>query len=504
MPLMDNLCRSYDEVPYPDLPKSYTHVARMAAIAYVHGLSPPSPAKCRVLELGCADGGNLLPMAWRFPQSWFVGIDFSSVQIEIGRKRISDLSLANLKLQRANIIDLRTGDLGRFDYIIVHGVYSWVSAEVQKKILAICRDHLSETGIAYISYNTYPGWCGKQAIREILRYHTRQIEDTQQKVEAAMALVATLPDSKELPGDPGALLVERLQKDLKKMDDPKPYLVHEYLIDGNEPQYFGEFLRRAEGFALRYVDDAFPGSATLERLPPKAQEWVGKTFRDYAEQQQYIDFFCNISFRRSLLCRGDMQPDNDVGFQRLRPLYATATYKRAKPEKDQSYFITHAGRRIYTEHAGLRRILNHLVDAHPASLCVSQLRMLLGSQVTDTEAGAMFDNLLRSAALEFVTHPQDCTRDIEERPYASRLVRFQCEDGLVTNAAHRPVRLENLFEKHLLGLLDGTRTLAELIVLMRKRLRPDQPADDDQWEALVHEHLTRLAQLGLLKDREKR
>ncbi|MGB5985181.1 MAG: class I SAM-dependent methyltransferase, partial [Desulfobacterales bacterium] len=490
---MEDLRRSYDKLPYPDLPKPYAHISRTAAVARLHGLQPPSPAACRVLELGCADGGNLLPMACQFPHSQFMGVDFSPVQIAIGRKRVEELSLPNLSLTEANILNLRERDFARFDYIIVHGVYSWVPAAVQKEIMAICRDFLSEDGLAYISYNTQPGWRGKQALREILRFHTRHIEDIKEKAEAAIALVAAMPDTRESPGDPGAIWVQRLQNELRHMDDPRAYLVHEYLIDGNKPLYFREFLQRAESHELRYVDDAFPGSTSLERLSPKGRAWLATNIVDYADQQQYIDFFCNVAFRRSLLCRCEKQPDRTVCFDRLEPLYATATCRRSESKEEQGCFVTHAGRRFHTDHEGLNRILACLIDASPASVSIHQLRTLLGQNVTDPEAGQVFDDLLRGAALEVTVNPRECIRDPGPRPYASRLVRYQSAGGMVTSAAHRPVRLENPFERYLLGLLDGTRTVAEIIPKMRKKLRPSSPIEDDRWNQLVEEHLIRLS-----------
>lgn len=503
MPDIGDLRRSYDEVPYPDLPKPYTHISRLAAIGRLHGLTPPNPDNCNVLELGCADGGNILTMASQFPESRFIGVDFAAVQIETGRKKISELEQTNLSLQRANIIDFRPDDHRCFDYIIVHGVYSWVSSIVQEKILSICRNHLSGNGLAYISYNTYPGWRGKQALREMLRYHTRHIDETQKKVEAALALVATLPTPQEIPGDPGALLAQQLQNDLKQMEDPSAYLVHEYLIDRNEPLYFSEFLRRIEGFTLKYVDDAFPGCTALERLLPNAQSWMAKTYTDYAEQQQYIDFLCNISFRRSLLCQATAHPNNKVNFNRFRSLYVTATCKHAESDGDKLCFVTDSGRRLHTEHSELGMILKRIVNARPASLAVENLRKDIGRSVTDKEIAVMLDTLLRNSASEFTTHPHDCNPNIGERPYAPRLVRFQCSSGLVTSGAHRPVRLENVFERQLLGMLDGTRRLPELISSMQKKLRCGNPIDDTEWEVLVLKHLARLAQLGLLKDRDR-
>ena len=499
-PSIEDLRQSYNDIPYPDLPKPFTHITRLAAIGRWHGLKPICPCACSVLELGCADGGNLLPMAHRFPESRFVGIDLSPVQIDLGRKRVSDLSLANLDLQTANILDLQPKDLDDYDYIIVHGVYSWVAPDVQQKILALCRDHLSESGLAYISYNTYPGWHGKQALRAMLRYHTRNIDDTQKKVEAVLTLLGALPTPKDNPGDPGTLLFQSLRDKLKHMDDPRAYLVHEYLIDDNEPVTFSTFLSRIQENDLAYVDDAFPGSTSAERLPPSAQAWLEKTVTDEYERQQTIDYFCNVAFRRSLLCRASQQPDNKVSFRRLQTLYVSATCTRTDSEEKQHSFVTKAGRRFNVEHPGLAFMLDRLVDAGPGSVVISKIRQWLGDQVTDAGAADILASLVRSAAVEMTTHPFPCTTRVNARPFASPLVRYQCQAGLVTNAVHQPVRLERAFERQLLALLDGSRDVPELIALLRKRLRPDPPLNNTQWQEQINTHLARLAELGLLSD----
>jgi len=126
---------------------------------------PPDIRKCRVLELACADGSNLIPMACALPESVFLGIDLSQRQVKAGQQTIAALGLTNIELRP---LDIREVDesFGTFDYIIAHGIYSWVPADVQDRILEICRERLSENGVAYISYNTNPGWRMRGMMRE--------------------------------------------------------------------------------------------------------------------------------------------------------------------------------------------------------------------------------------------------------------------------------------------------------------------------------------------------
>ncbi|MEL6108772.1 MAG: class I SAM-dependent methyltransferase, partial [Planctomycetota bacterium] len=153
----DSVATSYDRVPYASWPYANSHPNRLSTIARLMGIEPPRLDQMRVLELGCASGGNLIPMAEMFPSATFVGIDASSRQIEQGVERIETLGLENIELRTADLETVESPPTP-FDFIITHGVYSWVPPSVQKAILRISHDWLSPNGVAYISYNTNPGW----------------------------------------------------------------------------------------------------------------------------------------------------------------------------------------------------------------------------------------------------------------------------------------------------------------------------------------------------------
>ncbi|MDU2570664.1 MAG: class I SAM-dependent methyltransferase, partial [Veillonella sp.] len=121
------------------------------------GLKPPTAKTARVLELGATYGGNIISQAMHNPEATFVGIELSQDQVEKGNKIISDAKLDNVSLLQGDILNFDE-TLGTFDYIIAHGFYSWISDEMKDKLLDIISHHLADNGIAYVSYNTYPGW----------------------------------------------------------------------------------------------------------------------------------------------------------------------------------------------------------------------------------------------------------------------------------------------------------------------------------------------------------
>ena len=213
---------SYDVVPYASSAFPQSHPDRLAAVARLFGVPSASPERCRVLELGAASGGNLIPMAYGLPDSEFIGVDLSSRQVAEGQSTIEALGLTNIQLRHRDISELG-GELGRFDYIICHGVYSWVPDAVRDRILAVCRDHLGPDGVAFVSYNTYPGWHMRGMIRDMMRYHAGRFSEPKPQIEQARSLLNFLATSVAEDTAYGVMLrreLENLQR------QPDSYLFH--------------------------------------------------------------------------------------------------------------------------------------------------------------------------------------------------------------------------------------------------------------------------------------
>jgi SAM-dependent methyltransferase len=134
----------YDEVPYKSFPRSRSHPARIAMIAQLLGLEPAPPAEANLLEIGCVSGGHIIPLAVQYPPARFLGLDLSPAQIAQGKARIERLGLANIELVLGVIADFAP-HAGKFDYILCHGVYSWVPA-VREAILSVIAANLSPAG----------------------------------------------------------------------------------------------------------------------------------------------------------------------------------------------------------------------------------------------------------------------------------------------------------------------------------------------------------------------
>jgi SAM-dependent methyltransferase len=316
--VVEKLKADYDAVAYEAWEPVYAHPNRMAVVATMRGLTPPRVTKCRVLEIGCATGGNLLPMAEQMPESRFVGIDLSPRQIENAAAIVRELGLTNIEFRCQDLMDFPS-DSGEFDYIIAHGLYSWVPAAVQSKLMDVCRRHLSRDGLAYISYKTLPGWRAKGVIRDMMRFHARGETDPLERVRLGREVVQfvaqnILPDG----------FYRRMVSDFQRWmpGDADSYLLHEHMADVNEAVYVREFVSRAKAFGLALVGDANAKDDYWGKIPAAARETISKLSTDDLERDQYMDFVTNRMFRRSVLCRAEAARFTaDSAASQIRKLY---------------------------------------------------------------------------------------------------------------------------------------------------------------------------------------
>src|SRR4051794_31276297 len=146
----------YDEVRYRGQAFPQTHPDRLALLAALHGLEAADPDACGVLELGCGDGMNLVGMAAASPAMRVVGIDAAAAPLERGRMVADELGLGErVRLEAGGGREL--GDLGEFDYVIAHGLWSWVPPDVREALLAAMAGALAPAGVAFLSYIALPG-----------------------------------------------------------------------------------------------------------------------------------------------------------------------------------------------------------------------------------------------------------------------------------------------------------------------------------------------------------
>ena len=484
------VAESYNITPYAGNPYYHTHPSVLAAYGSLYGLSPPDPAQCRVLELGCGDGNNLIPMAYEFPESVFSGIDLSPVQIGIGLKSIGSLNLKNIQLFTRSIMDMCEAD-GRFDYIIVHGVYSWVPSEVRKKILDICRSNLSDQGIAYISYNVLPGWRFNQTMRDMFLYRTRHMKAPGQKAQAAIDLCNTM-----LQGTVDGNSVHDVQlrffgKTLRDFPNVSSYLLHEYMETHNTSFYFHHFAGDLKNHGLQYICDAYQPDFELDSLPPDTAAALKEISKSTVEVEQYIDFLKNTRFRRSLICRKELDLDSDYRLDRVQHLYAATEVVPVldspdSPIEEASTFKTSSGRKFSATDSFARIVLHRLSKIKPCTIKVDSLiKTMLQQDYPRTEPEPNFQKqaekmghvvytLFFNGVLELLGAGRQCIPEAGDFPTASRVSRFQAPSRRVTNLCHRTILMDDDMACFVLAHLDGTLDRNSLCDLMTEAVETGQ------------------------------
>jgi methyltransferase-like protein/2-polyprenyl-3-methyl-5-hydroxy-6-metoxy-1,4-benzoquinol methylase len=473
---------SYDEMPYESHPYPQTHPSRLNVVATLFGMRPAPVTRCRVLELGCASGGNLIPMAEQLPGSEFIGVDLSGRQIADGHRIVQMLGLPNITLKHASILDVDES-YGQFDYIICHGVFSWVPDVVREKILDICARQLRPEGVAYISYNTYPGWHLRGLIRDMMRFHALRFQGAQTQVKQARALLDFL--AKSTPQDGGAyatLLRSELEMLQSRAD---PYLYHEHLEAVNDPLYFYQFAEQAARHQLRYLGEARLTTMLAGNFGPDVQKALAVIAPNQIQTEQYLDFVRNRMFRETLLVHEQTRFDWTIRSDSLHGLHLTTRqYFPTKVEDIRSdaavQFQTKSGLTLTTNNPIMKAAMRVFLDRWPATISFADLEQAVArlvqksSPITDELALVLLNTYVSSDVLEFYAMPLDPVQR-SERPIARPSARARLTAGhpTVANSRHEQVNPADL-ERNLIPLLDGTRDRSALAEELTTRVLQGQ------------------------------
>ena len=472
----------YDEIAYPSLPRPQSHPSRIAALAAIAGMTPPPVSQWRVLEIGCGDASNLLPLAFEYPQGRFIGVDRAAVPLARGRDMAAKLGLANLDLYEADLLQWQPQ--GEFDYIIAHGFYSWVPSEIRNRLLALCAAALSPGGVAYVSYNALPGSHFRRYVWDLLKFHTRHAASSRDRIEKTNELArlfAAYP-----AGDPGPAAIRKEMENL--LERGAEAIFHDDLAEPNDPLYLMEFIAHAARHGLQYLGDAEPVRDDVRDLPLPVEDWF--------EARQYGDFLACRKFRESILCHKDIPLRRSLSLDRFLPLAAASRVKPAEPQPDGAQkFELSQGRSLTTNHPLVKDVLCFLASRWPGSVPVAGLPL---AGYPPEDAADMLMRLLEAEAIELWQQPPRVATAIAERPVASSLARAQLSLGLtmVTNQRHQSIDLPDESGRALVSLLDGARDRQALAAAMARVAPP--PAAPAAIERSLQVSLQEMLRLCLL------
>ncbi len=476
---------------YPSHAVSFAHPARLAAQAICHRLRDDFHEEFSYLELGCGAGGNLLPLAARFPEARFVGVDSSADAIALAEAGRAALGLSNLELVASDIRrftpehpepaapDDPTGEGVSYDYVVAHGVYSWVEPPVQGALLDYIKRALAPRGVALVSYNTLPGWRMRGVVRDVMRRAAASEATPRNKLKAArLALTRLLRKSTE--EHPYALLLRaELSLALGKHDG---YLLSEYLGEHNEALYVAEFLERASLAGLHFLAEGAPATADgLLELGLAAGEQGSRA--EPSSWLNQLDLLSYRQFRATSLCHVEaplsapsQHPLREAGYfsAQLTPL----AREPLLAEGEELSFRAESGAVLASTSALHKAALWCLARAYPSGLRAAELlpRALqeltqrgLAEQVEVAPEALerLLDDLVELVSrrqLELLPWTPEVARHLTEDSAPTALTRLEAVQGVVTSARHHAVELSPLHAEllQLVGRMPGHEVLETL------------------------------------------
>jgi len=513
----DPAINPYDAVAYPGHSFSQTHPSRLATIAHFHGMEPALPTAMRVLELGCGRGGNLIPMAAQYPGSCFLGIDLSGDSIRQASTNAAELGLSNLDFEQRDILTVAR-EIGAFDYIIVHGVYSWVPDVVREQIIALFGQLLAPQGVAYVSYNALPGCRLRDLARDVMLFAVKDIADPRERVRVARSALKEIAEASDPDSFHGAALRQRL----KQIDElPDNVLYHDDLNPGARAFALHEVLSVAERHGLQFLAEAsFPNLYGAAKGP--AQQMLDRMpLEQMALREQTLDLLIGRAFRETLLCRADIPLKRGVRAGSLKPYHLAANARLAPPAENETKpgvqrFSFDEGVQLAVDLPLGKAALAILSAIWPESIAWDELveRACHDAAVLGPDRAheiARLDEALiaifKAGLLDIRLEAPPLTTAISEKPAASEIARWQASTSAeVTDLRHRTVQLDGVVVRKFVCLLDGSRDQHMLLDAMNAFLDETRAAGiavpglpERATAEEVAMHLKDVARLGLLR-----
>ena len=517
----------YSELGYKSMPFPYTTPATLEAYAALVGISAPNPKTARVLELGATYGGNIISQALFNPDATFVGIELSQEQVEKGNEVIANAGLINVSLVQSDIASIGS-EIGTFDYIIAHGVYSWVDDGVKDALLRLIDEHLAEDGIAYISYNTYPGWHTMDEVRQLMMFSNRDKTQFNHKEKVLHGkTIGSIVGSQILKYDN---LKERNSKFLgalrSVMQKDEYYVGHDHLEPNNDPVYFYQFNDHLGAHNLAYLCDADLTLSMVRSFDADIADTLDKlALNDHVAQEQYLDFMLDTTFRKSIICKAkhaesvtyDMGNPELVNSVPMRTIINNFTYTILFNEEALSMFendivrdtfqsiIKDGGQFNMIEALAIVKAANDAAKGDDASLEAAVNALYV----------AMAEHIVRGG-LRFLKHPHPKAYYMEGQSFVparfTKFVKALVESGtdIMYGATSENEAVENLSDEDLMfmEILNKPKAKSTIVNAIKKNIFGGAQAGQAKnqtamAEAFYAELTKRMETLGYLENKIK-
>lgn len=513
------ISEAYDRVPYPSKFFNLTNPDHLAALGKLLGLDPAPADDCKVLELGCGNGSNLIAHAYNMRGSSFVGVDISGGHIEAAVASAKEVGVGNAEFRKMDVKDLSEADFGKFDYIIAHGLISWIPTDVRDRVFEVYGELLTGNGIGFISYNAFPGSYYRMMIRDIVRFHTEDKADPVEKVQDSLSLLSMLAEHAVEKKIHKAVFTHELERHFRHSVSD---IYHDDLADFYQPLHFTDFNDLLVRNGLQFLSEAEYHAMSLNPFSEEVRSFA-LGIPDLIRREQYLDFFRGRVFRQTLFCRQDQKIDRKPESAILDEFLVASSMKpdAASPDFGPGkvvHFTGNRGQGIQIDLPMSKAAICILGESWGRAIPVPELlrsarsmleENLIAVDDVDKQEATTKAILLRifesTDLLDLHTRYPAADQTLSNRPALNRLARWQLKSAMnVTSLFGLNVDVRDDVSAELLKLADGTRTedqlrddLTGFIENAGESVERDElPEDLGRW---VSESLVELARLGVFE-----
>lgn len=461
---------AYNSLPYNFHADIRTHPARIATLGHFYGMSPKPLEQSRILDIGCAEGANVLPIAENYPNCKIIAFDNAKKQIETANRIKGALGLTNIDFFQADIAKPDLGD-EPFDYILAHGFLSWIPRHLHSCLFKCIKRYLAPQGIALVTFNTYPGWHSKWALRDFLLTYTDANKPLPERAKEAKHLIDKVLQQQHILGSAFINAHKATLEDIQKR--PINYIAHDYLSTENIAYYFKDFMHFPREHGLQFL-----GDTELKRDITYQENDSWRNFgipytQTLEDAHQRLDFFKNYPCRLTLLCHEGIQLCEHPKPSAITPVHLTSylrlpsSVESFSPEADLSF--KSASHAVCPEAPECKALLWALYKSFPKSMPASQLITEVHRLTAPVGSLISQEALLKHAQNIFVyyslnqielwTTPPHVVDTVSSKPTISRLNRY-----LAQNTTHSLINQHHIVvsmlphERTLAAHLDGTHT----------------------------------------------
>lgn len=481
---------AYDAMPYASYPYPETNPLLLQGLAGLYGLNPASPSKARILEIGCAEGMNIIGMAALFPHAECVGIDMSARQIETAKRHAATLALTNVKLEAISLSDIPQR-WGQFDYIIAHGMLSWVAPPIQEKLMEMCGQRLAPQGVAYISFNALPGWHMVRMVRDMMLFHAEGAPSPEAKAACARDILQRITAMTGQRGTAYSTFLQSEQDTIK--NKPDAYLLHDHLEENNHAFYLNDFVKLANAHGLAYVADTDLTTQGKVNPPPEILPLLSAT-QDRVRQEQYIDFITSRRFRSALVCRVDAPPRTEIPLEILRHMHVLSHFKVDAGQNGAKVLNVPGKLAMNASDADMAALIEQLDKKSGQSMPLAPFidALPIAGQKAFMEKVMM---LMFAGGFTLLQEPMQHCSALSQRPVAFPLARYQASVQEWAMSQRMEVRPLNMMERAALCNMDGYHDLVQIV----EAVKPYAPGkSESDIAALLPELMQKLARDGLV------